>query len=205
VARATVLIGYTHHMRALPFVLAGCFSLPGLAAEDITVTSEAVAGSEVPWSIVEATIPAPAAAVWAIVSNCAEYRASMPNIAQSRELSRTGDPSSSFTTMCEVTADLPFPFSDLTSVNRAVHTVEPGKRYVRAWTMVRGDYDYNEGSWTIVALDERTSRATYRLRVRPKMPVPDSMLGTFQAKTMPRIIERLRAHTAATRVAAPIP
>jgi ribosome-associated toxin RatA of RatAB toxin-antitoxin module len=186
-------------MRVLPLLLAGCFSLPGLAADDITVTSEAVAGSEVPWSIVEATIAAPAAAVWAIVSNCADYRASMPNIAQSRELSRTGDPSSSFTTMCEVTADLPFPFSDLTSVNRAVHTVEPGKRYVRAWTMVRGDYDFNEGSWTIVPLDERTSKATYRLRVRPKISVPDSMLGIFQAQTMPKIIARLRARTAATR------
>jgi ribosome-associated toxin RatA of RatAB toxin-antitoxin module len=193
-------------MRVSCLLLAAGLSLPALAgADDIRVTSEAVTGSEVPWSIVEATIAAPAAAVWSVVSTCADYDKTMPNIGRSRELSRTGDEASSFTTVCEVTADLPFPFSDLTSVNRAVHTVEPGKRYVRAWTMVRGDYDFNEGSWTIVALDERTSRATYRLRVRPKMPVPDSMLGTFQEKTMPKIIERLRARTAASRVAAPLP
>jgi ribosome-associated toxin RatA of RatAB toxin-antitoxin module len=183
-------------MRVVLAALACSLSVTALAADDIKVWSEPVAGSDVPWSIVEGTIAAPAPVVWGIVSNCNDYQKNMPSIAGARELSRTGDPSSSFTTVCEVTADMPFPLSDLTSVSKAVHTVEPGKRYVRAWTMISGDYDYNEGSWTIVSVDDKTSKATYRLRVRPKMPVPDSMLGTFQAGTMPKIIQKLRARTA---------
>jgi ribosome-associated toxin RatA of RatAB toxin-antitoxin module len=192
-------------MRSVLAALAFCLSVPANAADDIKVWSEKVAGSDVPWSIVEATIPAPAPLVWGIVSNCNDYKKNMPSIAGARELSRTGDPSSSFTTVCEVTADFPFPLSDLTSVSKAVHTVEPGKRYVRAWTMISGDYDYNEGSWTVVAVDDRTSRATYRLRVRPKMPVPDSMLGSFQAGTMPKIIEKLRARSRELQSTAPTP
>ena len=178
---------------------------PALAADDIKVWSEKVDGSDIPWSNVEAQIDAPAAMVWSLVSTCNDYKKTMPSIAAAHELSRTGDPSSSFTTVCSVTADLPFPLSDLTSVSRAVHTVEPGKRYVRAWKMESGDYDFNEGSWTITAIDERRSRATYRLRVRPKMAVPDSMLGVFQGGTMPKIIERLRATTQQMQAAAPPP
>jgi ribosome-associated toxin RatA of RatAB toxin-antitoxin module len=192
-------------MRLALAALACCLSVPALAADDIKVWSEQVAGSDVPWSIVEATIAAPAPLVWGLVSNCSDYKKNMPSIAGARELSRTGDPSSSFTTVCEVTADLPFPLSDLTSLSKAVHTVEPGKRYVRAWTMISGDYDYNEGSWTVVAVDDKTSKATYRLRVRPKMPVPDSMLGTFQAGTMPKIIQKLRARTAELQATPPQP
>lgn len=197
--------GSLSRMRVVLAALACSLSVPALAADDIKVWSEKVAGSDVPWSIVEATIAAPAPVVWGIVSSCSDYKKNMPSIAGARELSRTGDPSSSFTTVCEVTADMPFPLSDLTSVSEAVHTVEPGKRYVRAWTMIRGDYDYNEGSWTIVSVDDKTSKATYRLRVRPKMPVPDSMLGTFQAGTMPKIIQKLRARTAELQATSPRP
>ena len=163
------------------------------AADGIKTWSEPVAGSAISWSIVEATIDAPASMVWGIVSACNDYQRTMPSIAKARELSREGDPSSSFTTVCEVTADLPFPMSDLTSVNKAVHTVEADKRYVRRWQMLRGDYEFNEGSWTVAATSPTQTLATYRIRVRPKMPVPDSMLGTFQAATLPKIIDHLRA------------
>jgi ribosome-associated toxin RatA of RatAB toxin-antitoxin module len=173
---------------ALVFVVA----LPAAAADDVKVWAEPVAGSDVPFSIVEASIDAPASVVWSIVSACNDYTKTMPSIAESKELSREGDPSSSFTTVCSVTADMPFPISDLTSVTRARHTVEVDKRYERRWTMLNGDYEYNEGSWTVVALTPMTSKATYRLRVRPKLPVPDSMLGTFQSGTMPKIMDGLR-------------
>jgi ribosome-associated toxin RatA of RatAB toxin-antitoxin module len=192
-------------MRFVLAALACCLSTPSFADDGIKVWSEKVSGSDIPWSIVEADIAAPASLVWGLVSACNDYKKNMPSIASARELSRTGDSSSSFTTVCEVTADLPFPLSDLTSVSKAVHTVEPGKRYVRAWTMISGDYDYNEGSWTVVAVDDKTSRATYRLRVRPKMPVPDSMLGTFQAGTMPKIIDRLRNRTREMQASQPQP
>jgi hypothetical protein len=178
-------------------------ALPAAAADGIKTWSEPVAGSDIAWSIVEATIDAPASMVWGIVSTCNDYKRTMPSIANARELSREGDPSSSFSTVCEVTADLPFPLSDLTSVSKAVHTVETDKRYTRRWQMIRGDYDFNEGSWTVAATSPTTSTATYRIRVRPKMPVPDSMLSSFQAGTLPKIIDRLRARTKELQAAAP--
>ncbi len=178
----------------------------GARAEDgIKVWSTPVAGSDVPWSAVEALIDAPADVVWQLVSNCDDYEANMPNIANAKELSRKGDVNSNFETVCEVTADLPFPLPDLTSVSRATHQVKPGTSYVRSWTMLKGDYDYNEGSWTIAAVNPRQSKATYKLRVRPKMPVPDSMLGTFQAGTMPKIIKGLRVKASALAAKRPPP
>ena len=182
------------------------FLARGAQAEDgIRVWSTPVAGSDVPWSAVEALIDAPADVVWELVSNCDNYEATMPSIANAKELSRKGDVNSSFETVCEVTADLPFPLPDLTSVSRANHKVTPGASYVRSWTMLRGDYDYNEGSWSIAAVNPRQSKATYKLRVRPKMPVPDSMLGTFQAGTMPKIIKGLRVKAAALAAKRPPP
>jgi ribosome-associated toxin RatA of RatAB toxin-antitoxin module len=171
------------------------------AADGIKTWSEPVADSAISWSIVEATIDAPASMVWGIVSSCNDYQRTMPSIAKARELSREGDPSSSFTTVCEVTADLPFPMSDLTSVSKAVHTVEADKRYVRRWQMMRGDYEFNEGSWTVAATSPTQTLATYRIRVRPKMPVPDSMLGSFQAATLPKIIAHLRSRVREMRAA----
>jgi ribosome-associated toxin RatA of RatAB toxin-antitoxin module len=167
------------------------------AGEDIRVWSEPVTGSDTPWAIVESVVDAPPADVWSLVSRCADYSKHMPRIAASRELSREGDESKSFSTTCEVTADLPFPLSDLTSVSRADHTVVPGERYVRRWQMVRGDYDVNEGSWTLVALDGgKRTKATYRIRARPKIPLPDKMLASAQQGTLPDLMRSLRAHFA---------
>jgi ribosome-associated toxin RatA of RatAB toxin-antitoxin module len=172
-------------------------SLPARADDDgIRVWTEPVAGSEIPWAIVEGVIDAPPDAVWAIVSRCNDYGKNMPRVAAARELSRSGDEATSFTTTCEVTADLPFPLPDLTSVNKAQHTIEPGKRYVRQWSLVRGDYSLNEGSWTLVAVDDgKKTKTTYRLRVRPNVPLPDGLLSQAQRNTMPDMIRNLRNKT----------
>ncbi len=188
-------------MRALVVLsLLACVAVaagPVAAGDDgIILKSEAVAGSDVGFNIVEGVIDAPPDAVWALVSRCADYTKNMPRIAASQELSRKGD-ALSFTTICQVTADLPFPFSDLTSVSKAVHTVVPGSKYLRQWTFVSGDYDINEGSWTLTALDDgKKTRATYRLRVKPKMPLPDGMVASFSKDNMPNVIRSLRANLA---------
>ena len=94
--------------------------------------------------------------------------------------------------------------SDLTSVNRAEHTVEPGVRYVRRWKMLSGDYDLNEGSWTLVALDGGArTKVTYRLRAKPRVPLPDAMLRQVQAGTLPDMMRNLRAQAASSAVASP--
>ena len=164
-------------------------------AEGIKMWSEKVTGSEIPFTVVEAVIEAPSSSVWAVVSHCADFSKTMPRIVASKELTRTGDENSAFTTTCEVTADLPFPLADLTSINKAVHSVEPNVKYTRRWTLVSGDYDINEGSWTLVALDPKKTKATYRLRAKPKLPLPDSFIATAQAQTMPDVMKKLRITT----------
>ncbi|MDP2342478.1 MAG: SRPBCC family protein [Deltaproteobacteria bacterium] len=169
---------------------------PAFADDGIKVWTEKVAGSDIPFAIVEATIDAPPAAVWDIVSHCDGYVRHMPRVAESKELKREGDDNVAFTTTCRVVADLPFPLGDLTSVSKAVHTVEPGVKYVRKWTFLSGDYEVNEGSWTVVAVDEgKKTKATYRLRAKPKLALPDSMLASFQQQTLPDVIKKLREGT----------
>ena len=176
----------------LVIVFHGFVPAAAFANDGIRVWAEKVAGSDIPVSAVEATINAPAAVVWGIVSNCNDYKKTMISIADAKELSRDGDEDRAFTVVCQVTADLPFPLPDLTSVTRASHTVVPEKHYQRKWQYLRGDYEFNEGSWTVVAVDDTHSKATYRLRAKPKMPVPDSLLGSFQQGTMPKIMTKLR-------------
>lgn len=160
---------------------------PAAAADDVKVWSEAVAGSDIPMAVAEAVLEAPAAVLWDIVSDCNNFKATMPNILNSQEISRTATGA-----VCQVTADLPFPLPDLTSKTTAVHTIEPNKSYLRRWSLIDGDYTLNEGSWKLEAVDATHTKVTYRLRVRPKMPVPDSMLATFQSSTMPKLMRNLQ-------------
>lgn len=181
---------------AVVAVVSACFFAGAAAADDIKVVVEPVKDSETPVNVATAVIDAPPEAVWKIVSHCADYPTTMVKIAAAEEQKREGDENSSFITVCKVTADLPFPLPDLTSVSRAVHTVEPGVKYVRAWKLVSGDYDINEGSWTVLAIDDgKRSKVTYRLRAKPKMMLPESMLAGFTKDTLPAVMKNLQEKT----------
>ena len=171
-----------------------------LADDSVKVWTEKVPGSDIPFSIAEGIIDAPASVVWSIVSDCNNYKTTMTNISSSQELSRNGN-----NVVCRVTADLPFPLPDLTSQTKAVQTVDPDKSYLRKWTLVEGDYHINEGSWSVTAIDETHCKAAYRLRVQPKMPLPNSLLGTFQNTAMPRVIKNIREQSAKRVAAQPKP
>ncbi len=166
------------------------------AADDIKIWSEKVAGSDLPFAVVEAVVDAPPARVWELVSHCNNYVRTMPRIVESKELAREGS-DLAFTTTCRVVADLPFPLSDLTSVSKAVHVVEPDQLYMRKFSFVAGDYEINEGAWLLLAFDGgRKTKVNYRLRAKPKFPLPDAMLASFQQQALPDLIKRLRELTA---------
>jgi ribosome-associated toxin RatA of RatAB toxin-antitoxin module len=154
-----------------------------------------------PTYVAEGVVAASPAQVWALVSRCADYVKNMPSIAASKELSRSGDESSQFTAVCEVTADVPFPFSDLTSVSRATMTVDAKSgSYQRSWTLIRGDYEVNDGSWSLVPLDGGVkTKVTYRIHAKPKLPLPDSLIQGAQSTRLPDVIQYLRDRTAQQR------
>jgi hypothetical protein len=163
-----------------------------LQGGEVFVTSENVAGTEMPLSQVEGVVEASPEAVWAIVSECSNYAKHFQRILASEELQREGN-----VVTCKVTTDMPFPISDLTSINRAVHTVEPGKRWKREWKLVEGDYAFNQGSWELTPFrgDPKRTLARYRIHAQPKISLPQGIIRAAQGGNLPNVMNRLRELT----------
>jgi ribosome-associated toxin RatA of RatAB toxin-antitoxin module len=159
----------------------------------ILVSSVPVTGSSEPEHVVRAVVESPPASVWKVVSDCAHYKEHLPHIAESAELSRVGS-----TVTCQVTLSLPFPVSNLTAVTAAIHDVRPDTM-TRTWKLVRGDYEFNEGSWTVESYrGGAASLVTYRVHVKPKSLVPAFIRTMAQEKALPEMMVRLR--TEATKI-----
>jgi len=175
-----------------------------LAAGEIIVSSKPVRGSEQPRATVIAVVDAAPERVWAIISRCADYKRTMVRVAESAQLWKKGH-----VHRCRVTVDLPFPLDDLTATTDATHTVIPGKRWERKWTLVEGDYARNSGSWTLAPFEAglptggrvkdgagRTPGARtlviYKVHAEPDVPIPDGLRRAIQRKTLPNLIENLR-------------
>lgn len=160
-----------------------------LAAGEIIVTSKPVPGSSVPWNQVMGVVDAPGAAIWKVIERCADYKKTMIRTAASEEIWRKGGK-----VRCRVTVDMPFPLSDLTATTDAVHTILPGKKWKRAWSLVEGDYKSNKGSWTLVPFgaDGGRTLVAYEVHADPNVPIPEGILRAAQKKTLPRLIEHLR-------------
>ena len=161
--------------------------------DDIKVSQQKFPDSDVPFNVVEGTVNAPPEAIWAVVSKCADYSKTMPRIIKSKELSREGDEATTWKAKCEVTADLPFPLSDLTGITLATHKVEGGGKFSREWTLVSGDYDINHGAWKIQGIDDnKKSLVTYKIRVKPKISLPTSWMVSAQKSALKDVILRMR-------------
>lgn len=138
----------------------------------------------------EGVIDAPMEAIWPLIDQCSRYTQTMQRVERSKEVSRKGN-----IVLCAITVDLPFPLSNLTATTRAVHTVQPGNMYKRAWKLVEGDYDYNEGSWTLTPFKGSKERTLvrYETQVAPKGLIPDSIRKMAQKKAIPDLFNHLRS------------
>jgi hypothetical protein len=178
-----------------------------LAKGEIVVHINKVAGSSVDEAVASAVVDAPPEVVWSIVSDCANYKNTMPSIIESamvkseKPTSADGENAVEIR-FCRVVADLPFPFADLVSVTRGVMVVDPGKLYMRKWRFLEGDYNVNNGSWKVTpwGSDGKKSLATYTIQAEPKVPLPAPMLAGIQQSKLPEVLTRLRA-TAKKRAA----
>ncbi len=157
----------------------------------IAVTSVPVAGSTEAEHVVRAIVPSPPASVWKVVSDCNHYRERLPHVAAAAELSRAGN-----VVTCQVTIAMPFPTSNLTAVTEAVHTESPDGMS-RKWHLVSGDYEFNDGSWTITPYrGGAASLVTYRLHVKPKSSIPGFLRNLAQEKALPDLMARVRLEAA---------
>ncbi len=165
-----------------------------LEAGEILVRSFQVAGSEMPRAQVTAIIEAPMAKVWAIIEKCADYKRTMVRVLESEELSRSGQ-----TVVCRTKVDMPWPFDDLEASTKATHTVEPGKLYRRVWTLVKGTYKRNDGSWTLTpwAGDANRTLVVYEVHAEPTISIPIAIQKRASRSALPDLIERLRKFSGA--------
>ena len=161
---------------------------------EIVVSAEAVKGSGMPRLSMTAVIDAPPEKVWALIDDCGSYRQSIARIVASKELSRDGGEVD-----CRLTAGMPFPFDDLTAETHAIHRVESGVRWSRSWTLLKGDYTENTGSWVLTRFREDPSRTRveYQIHLEPKIAVPDALVQRAQKKGLPDVIVKLRELTVA--------
>ena len=178
---------------------------PNLAHGDVIVTTRDIAGSDIPEATTRAVIDAPPELVWSIVSDCANYKSTMPSIAESTQV-KTEKPSASDgdaveVKTCRVVAALPFPFPNLTSITRGVHRIDPGKRWCRAWKLVEGDYLKNEGMWVVEPYGDHKSLVTYVIEAQPKIPLPASLVASIEQSRLPEMMENLRKKAAAAAAA----
>ena len=160
-----------------------------LSAGEIIVSAQKVPGSDQPRATVMGVVDAPPAAIWKIVSECQNYKRTMLRVSDAVLVHKKGK-----VHRCKVTVDLPFPLSSLTATTDAVHTVVPGKKWDRSWTLVSGDYKKNSGSWTLAPFDATGSRTlvVYKVHAIPNLAIPDGIRRAAQRKTLPNLIENLR-------------
>jgi hypothetical protein len=153
---------------------------------EILVSTRDVGGVEE--AVAKAVINAAPERVWPLIDRCGDWHRVMPRIKASQELSRRGGK-----VVCRLTADMPFPYSDPTSVTEAIHAVKGGV-WSRRWTLREGDYQVNAGSWVLRRFEGARDRTlvVYRARVEPKAWVPDWVRRWAQRKTVPKMIEGLR-------------
>ena len=113
----------------------------------------------------------------------------MPRIAESQELSRSGN-----TSVCVVTVDMPMPISNLTSTSEATSTPGPGT-WKRTWKLIKGDYKRNEGSWVLTPFDAegKRTRAVYRVIADPKVSVPNFVIRKAQESALPDMMRKIRS------------
>lgn len=165
-----------------------------LDAGDVVVRTYAVKGYEMPRATMYAVIDAPIEKVWAVIDKCSDYKRTMIRVLESEELSRKGN-----VVTCRIKVDMPWPVDDLKATTRATHTVAPGKRYERAWTMVEGDYKVNDGKWVFTPWGDKPGRtlAYYEVHAVPKVGVPVWIMKKASRSALPDLIERLRKFSGA--------
>lgn len=161
---------------------------------DVVITQRDIKGSDLPESTMKGLVNAPPAAVWAFLSECNKYKRYMPRTKSAKQLSKKGN-----VVVCKVVVDMPWPMDDLWSETKAIHTVKP-KLFRRAWTLIRGTYTKNSGSWTIVPYgdDGKRSLVTYKMHAEPTTAVPKWMQRKAAKSTLPDLMHAVRKASGAT-------
>jgi hypothetical protein len=162
-----------------------------LESGEVVITTRAIAGTNLPEVTAKGIFEAPPERLWAILQDCGNYKKTMQRVVRSKEISRDGAK-----VICETEIGLPFPLSNLVGVTESTHVLGP-PAWSRTWHLLRGDYEVNEGSWTLTRYgdDAKRTLVVYRVHAIPKSAVPDAIIRRGQHTAIPDLFNHLREIT----------
>jgi len=155
---------------------------------EIVVKTGEKKGSKYPTILAMALIDVKPSQLWSVISDCRTYKDNLPSTVSSDRLKRWGDKKE----RCKIVISVPL-LPNLTAVTDSVMSVEPDKKYVRAWKLLKGDYKKNAGSWTLMPFEgpDRTL-VVYKAHVEPKMDVPPKIQKMAIRNSLPQLFKKLR-------------
>lgn len=143
-------------------------------------------------------IDAPTTEVWPIVRDCEHFSAFLPSTKTSSRKTEGADQ------ICFDELSLPFPLANLWADTRSVMREEPAGHFHRAWSLVRGTYRRNRGSWTVLPWgpEGKKSLVIYLIDSDPSVLVPDLILRAAQTGSLPEVFAGIRKRVLSLRAAA---
>lgn len=139
-------------------------------------------------------IEAPLSEVWPVLRDCGQFSQFMPRIKTSSSTPVDGG------TVCHVELRLPFPLTNLWSDTYATVRELPEGGYQRSWTMLRGTYYRNDGSWRVEPWgDGSRTLVVYAIDSNPKLLVPDALLRSAQTGSLPEVFTAIRQRVVSVR------
>jgi Polyketide cyclase / dehydrase and lipid transport len=140
-------------------------------------------------------VEAPSSEVFPVVRDCHRFAQFMPRTVAS---SRTAEQ------LCHVELAMPFPVGKLWSESKSELTEEPPGHFKRSWTLVRGSYRRNSGSFTVVPWGDGTrSLVRWAVDSDPGLFLPDALLRSAQVGSLPALFTAIRARVVKLRQAEP--
>jgi ribosome-associated toxin RatA of RatAB toxin-antitoxin module len=159
-----------------------------LAKGEVVLEFQSVAGSAQQALHAALVLNAEPERVFAVVDDCANYAHWMPRITSASEVTREGERS-----ICKWVVHLPFPMTDRSTEVAVTSRRAPGL-WTRAFKQTRGDFQRNEGLWTLTAFrgDPKRTRLEYRLNVGIDLILPDVFVKSLQRDGMMDMVKSLR-------------
>lgn len=130
--------------------------------------------------------------VFTVIKDVAHYKELFERIVESRVVARRPGSYDFYYVI-----DMPWPLSDYRCVTRNIHTVDKAKRrYERRWTLIKGTFHRNDGSWVVHPWKTHQAVVVYSVLVEPKTAVPDFIVRYAAKKALPKALEALRKRVA---------
>lgn len=140
-------------------------------------------------------VEAPAAEAWPVLRDCQHFSQFMPRTKDSAATTEDG------ATICHLELNMPFPLMNLWSDSRSVLREEAGGLYQRSWSLVRGTYRRNSGSWLVAPWgpDKAQALIVYTLDSDPAILIPDGLLRSAQVGSLPEMFKAIRKRVASLK------